>query len=148
MAVVAEASPPATLVASDNVRALLSPALTQSLLSLAVIFPRLLSTTTLFVLLRAYFLSAIILRQSAYAAQLLAAQSYYACSLMARQLFAAAKQSLKLGWKATERLRKKLIFELAVFVLGTGGNSMILLVFWPGWIVIGGVLGVTMWACR
>jgi len=51
---------------------------------------------------------------------------------------------MRRSWKASEKLRNKLFFELVVFVLG-GGNGMILLVFWPGWIVIGGgVLGVWM----
>jgi len=30
-----------------------------------------------------------------------------------------------------------MFFEFAVFILG-GGNQVILIVFWPGWIVVGG----------
>lgn len=47
----------------------------------------------------------------------------------------AGKEMGRMGWKATEGLRKKLWFEFMVFVLG-GGNGLFLLVFWPGWIVL------------
>lgn len=42
-------------------------------------------------------------------------------------------------WESrTVRLvRRKLFFEFAVFILG-GGNSIILLLFWPGWLLVGG----------
>ncbi len=39
---------------------------------------------------------------------------------------------------AAERLRKKLCFELALAVLGPGGNGVLLVVLWPGWVVVGG----------
>lgn len=54
---------------------------------------------------------------------------------------------MKRGWKATEELRKKLFFEFMAFVLGAGGNQILLVVFWPGWVVlVGGAVGI-WWAC-
>lgn len=53
---------------------------------------------------------------------------------------------MKMGWKATESLRKKLLYEFADFVLGSG-NSLVLLVFWPGWIVVGGGVWGVKWVC-
>ena len=139
-------APPSTLLApTSNVLSFLPPALTQSLY-LAVIFQRLLSTTTVFVLFRAYLLSGLLLRQSFFACEILLVQSYYASALVAHQLFLATKQSLRLGWRATEPLRKKLLFEFMVFVLGSG-NGIILLVFWPGWLVVGPGVWCMMWAC-
>ncbi|KAG5979413.1 hypothetical protein E4U55_005189 [Claviceps digitariae] len=41
--------------------------------------------------------------------------------------------------KSTEALRKKLFYEFAVFVLGCG-NPVILLLLWPGWLIVGGLV--------
>lgn len=120
---------------STNILNILSPALTHSLY-LATIFQRLLSTTVLFVLFRGYHLSIILLRQSFYAAELLILQSYYALALLSKQLFSTTKQAAKASWRAAKPLREKLFFEFMVFVLG-GGNGLFLVVFWPGWIVVG-----------
>lgn len=42
-------------------------------------------------------------------------------------------------WKGSEGLRRKLWFELVVFVLGNG-NGILLIVFWPGWIMVVGLV--------
>ncbi|CAL3971468.1 unnamed protein product [Diplocarpon coronariae] len=112
---------------------LLSPALAHSL-TLFSVCHRLLSTTTLFLFLRTYMLSLLLLRNSLYASQFLALQ-------LARNSLAAVRAACRMGWKATENLRKKLFFEFMVFVLG-GGNALMLVLFWPGWIVLGGALGL------
>jgi hypothetical protein len=65
-------------------------------------------------------------------------QSYYVSALLAKQLFWTSKVSLQGSWEVTEKLRSKLFFELVVFFLGPGGNNLLLMVFWPGWIVVGG----------
>ena len=119
----------ATTSSQNNILTLFSPALAHSLYFVAIL-QRFLSTTTLFVFLRCYLLSAVVLRQSYYATQVLAIQGYYALSMVTRH-------ALSMGWKATEPIRKKLFFEFAVFILGNG-NGLLLLMFWPGWLVIGG----------
>ncbi|KAG6000926.1 hypothetical protein E4U21_004877 [Claviceps maximensis] len=50
-------------------------------------------------------------------------------------------------WEArsTQALRKKLFYEVAVFILGSG-NPVILLLLWPGWLVVGGLLFIS-WLC-
>jgi hypothetical protein len=98
------------------------------------------------VLFRAYLLSGLLLRQSFYATEIFLAQSYYASRLVAQQFFLASKRSLSLAWRKTNPLRKKLFFEFMVFVLGGGGNGIILLVFWPGWLVVGPGVWCVMWA--
>lgn len=146
MALTMQSSAPAIFTTSDtNILSLLSPAFTHSIY-LAVILQRLLSTTTLFLLFRAYFLSAMILRQSFYVSQILLLKSHYTSCLVSRQLFIVSKHGMKTGWKATENFRNRLLFEFMVWILG-GGNSVILVVFWPGWIVIGGGLFGVLWAC-
>lgn len=130
---------------STNIVKLLSPALTHSLY-FAAVFQRLLSTTTLFLFLRAYVSSLFILRQTFHASQLLLMQSSYASALLAKQVYPVFKFTVKKGWKATEKFRNKLFFEIMAFVLGSGGNQILLVVFWPGWIVLGGAW-VIWWAC-
>lgn len=131
---------------SANILTILSPALTHSLY-LAAILQRLLSTTTLFLFLRAYLSSLFILRQTFYATQLLLIQSYHASALLARGTYPIVKMGGRRGWKATEKFRKKLFFEFTAFVLGSGGNQLLLLVFWPGWVVLGGGAMGIRWAC-
>jgi len=134
-------TPPMAIITSRNANVLtvISPALSHTLY-FAAILQRLLSTTTVFVLFRAYILSLLLLQQSFYASQTLLIQGYNASTILANQMCFVGKY----GWKATESLRKKLFFEFIVFILGSG-NGLILLVFWPGWIVLG---GSTYLVCR
>jgi hypothetical protein len=139
MTILTSPTTPSNLLTTPNNRpilTLLSPALSSSLY-LAAVFQRLVSTTTLFLFLRAYILSLVILRQSYHISQLLLLHSYYASSSLAKNGYWASKEGMRRSWKASERLRNKLFFELVVFVLGSG-NGIILIVFWPGWLVVGG----------
>ncbi|CZT45357.1 uncharacterized protein RSE6_05661 [Rhynchosporium secalis] len=120
---------------------LFPPALTHSL-NIASSFQRLLSTTTLFLFLRTYMLSLILLKNSFYVSQVLLLKAFYTSLLVANNSFVIAKEVTMRAWKASESLRKKLFFEFMVFILG-GGNVLFLLVFWPGWIVPLSVYG--MW---
>lgn len=114
----------------------LTPALAHALY-FAAVFRRILGSTTLFVAFRAYLLSLVLLRQSFYASQLILLQSYYATVLLSKQLFAAGKQIVRMAWKSTEAIRRKLFFEFMVFLLGSG-YGLLLVVLWPGWLFIGG----------
>ncbi|KAI0022465.1 hypothetical protein F4780DRAFT_173490 [Xylariomycetidae sp. FL0641] len=38
--------------------------------------------------------------------------------------------------KRIRRLRKKLEFEFFTLILGSGGNSLCLMIFWPGWAIV------------
>lgn len=130
-------NPSTSLSTSQNhLLTILSHPLTNSLY-LASIFQQLLSTTTLFILFRAYILTLLLFRQSFSTTQILLVQAYYTVALLTKQLVNASKQAIKLGWKATERFRNKLFFEFMVFILG-GGNGLLLVILWPGWIVLGG----------
>ena len=130
----------ASTTASSQILTLLAPALTHSF-NFASIFRRLISTTALFVLFRAYILSALLLRHSLYTTQILLIRSYCATMLLSKQGCLATKTAMRMAWKSMEPLGKRILFEIALFLLG-GGNLLLLVIFWPGWIVIGGVLGV------
>ncbi|PFH55620.1 hypothetical protein XA68_17944 [Ophiocordyceps unilateralis] len=41
--------------------------------------------------------------------------------------------------RAVELVRARLFYEFALFILG-GGNALFLLLFWPGWVLVGFVL--------
>jgi hypothetical protein len=141
MAVLTATSNPTTILATAHnttpILTLLSPAVTNSLY-LAHILQQLLSTTTLFLLFRAYLLSLFVLQRSFFFSQLLLIQTLYAASVLGENAFWSSKHGMKVVWRSTEGMRKKLFYEFMVFVLGSGGNAAILVVFWPGWILIGG----------
>jgi hypothetical protein len=139
MSVLAASTNPTTILTTQNTKtilALLSPAFANSLY-LATILQRLLSTTTLFLLFRSYLLSIFLLQQSHHASQILLIQSLYASSIACKNAYWASKKGTRLLWRSTERMRKKLFMEFMIFVLG-GGNQLILVLFWPGWIIVGG----------
>ena len=134
------------LVRSDvNHVTSLSPVFTRSLY-LATFLPRLLSTTTIFLTFRVYLLTAILLRQSFSSSQYLLVQTYYACVILTEVALLRAKTIMNLGWRATENLRKKLFFEFMVFLLG-GGYGLLLIILWPGWIVVG-IGALVLWWVR
>jgi hypothetical protein len=105
---------------------------------LTTVLSRLISNTTRVPTLQLFILSQVLLIQAYWVASLLAVQSYYASLLVLRQGWWLGKGGVRYAWKGSEGLRKKLWFELVVFVLGNG-NGIVLILFWPGWIVIAGI---------
>ncbi|KAG9245215.1 hypothetical protein BJ878DRAFT_31258 [Calycina marina] len=95
-----------------------------------------LRTTTVFLFFRSYTMSLLLFRQSVYASQIVVLQSWYAASAMVQTLYTRGKEIAWAAWKVTERLRQKLFFEFMVFILG-GGYAFLLVLLWPGWIVVG-----------
>ena len=136
---IASSNPTTTLTTSQNAKpipALLSPALSSSLY-LAAILQQLLSTTTIFVLVRTYLLSLFLVQQSYNASQVLLIRSLYASSLLCEKASWVSKQGMRVLWKRTEGIRQRLFREFMIFILG-GGNQLFLVIFWPGWILVGG----------
>jgi hypothetical protein len=122
-----------TLSQSNYIISALYPALTHSL-KFALLFQRLLSTTTFFVCAR---LSIFTL----YTTKLLLLNALYASKLLVLNLLIASKVvALRIAsavWKHTEKARRKLFFELMLWILNP--NAVALFVFWPGWIVLAGI---------
>ncbi|KAI1495429.1 hypothetical protein F5X99DRAFT_148188 [Biscogniauxia marginata] len=48
--------------------------------------------------------------------------------------------------KRIRRLRKKLEFEFFTLILSSGGNYLFLVIFWPGWWILG-IFGMILWKC-
>lgn len=112
-------------------------------LQVALECKRLLSTASLFVLVRTYFIASQVL----FASQNIAIQSLVTSRLL---LFTALSLWKKAWWtvwdsRTTRRLRKKVVFEFFTLILGCG-NSFCLLVFWPGWWILG-FIGLMTWIC-
>lgn len=64
--------------------------------------------------------------------------------IVALVLAQALAQAAWHAWtsRSVRTLRKKLVFEAAVLVLGPGGNNLLLALLWPGW----AVLAAAVWA--
>lgn len=119
----------------ELISAIVSPALINSIY-LATALQWFLSNTTIFLLLRAHLISMVLLRQGVFASQVLLIRGYYASMALGRQLLWTVKKVMQVAWKPVEKLRQKLFLEFMHFVLG-GGNGLVLLVFWPGWLFLG-----------
>lgn len=98
--------------------------------------------------LHSLYLSHILFINSLWASQLLLISSWYASRVLLIQSWYAGlvlRKSCVWGfwkwWKVIEPFRQKLFFEFMVFILAHG-RHLVLVVFWPGWIVIGGVASI------
>lgn len=87
---------------------------------------RALSNLSLFLFLRSWFI----------AAQLLVVGRFAARFAMAIADWSG--KGIYQAWnsKPACRLRKKFEFEFYTFVLGAGGNNLLVVVFWPGWWIL------------
>ncbi|KAK3352873.1 hypothetical protein B0T25DRAFT_568122 [Lasiosphaeria hispida] len=109
-------------------------------LNRALQFQQLLSSATLLLFIRTVF-----------AARLLATILLLASRVAAFRTLLAVNITKRLSWslwdsKPSRRFRKKLEFEFFVLVLGPGGNALLLLLFWPGWIILGLLVLCVLWA--
>jgi hypothetical protein len=104
------------------------------------------SSLSVFLGLQAYALASVTFAAALYASKVIAFQAYLATKFGAFYAYLASAKAASEVYrsKTLKMLRRKLFFEFAVFILGGGGNAMILMVFWPGWLVIGGAT-YAMW---
>ncbi|KAI1857489.1 hypothetical protein JX265_011224 [Neoarthrinium moseri] len=110
-------------------------------LEVAVQCQQMLSGLSLFLFLRTYFAVSCLL----FASRIVAVQSAFVSRFMLLQTAMLSKRFGRAVWNSQpiRRLRKKLQFEFFTFVLG-GGNSLCLLLFWPGWWILG-LMTITAW---
>ncbi|KAI1075783.1 hypothetical protein F5B20DRAFT_373012 [Whalleya microplaca] len=117
--------PRAVVQQSSDITAILAPTL-----QVAFRCQRLLGTMSLFLYLRVALFASHIL----WAGQIVAIQSFIASKLIG---FHAATLGYGLwNTSAVKRLRKKVVFEFFTLILGSGGNNLCLMMFWPGWWVL------------
>lgn len=83
---------------------------------------RVVASTMLYILLRLQTILSIVVRQVFYTV---------------RHAWRTGKAVVRHAWKKTEKARDRVFFEFMVWILNP--HAVALLVFWPGWIVIGGL---------
>lgn len=100
------------------------------------------STASLFLVLQACLLSSIVFSYLWLVCRVLSVQVFLASRLLGLMMARLAKRAAWWLWrcKAVGRLRKKLMVEFFVLVLGPSGNALVLMIFWPGWLVLAGLV--------
>lgn len=107
------------------------------------------TTASLFLILRACFLGSIVLSHLWLVCRVLSVQAFLTTRLLGLTIGRLAKSAVWRLWrsKAVRRLRKKLVMEFFVLVLGPSGNALVLVIFWPGWLVLAGLVWLAwIWA--
>jgi hypothetical protein len=109
------------------------------LLNLAIWFQQILSSATLLLFLRTYLAARVIGAALLFGSRVAALNAFFASRLLALKSATMTQQALTMLWNSQTsiRLRKKLEYEFFVLILGPTGNLMCLLLFWPGWVVLG-----------
>jgi len=116
------------------------------LVSSAVQFQQLLSTAAFHLFIRTYFAASIVATTSLWASKNIAWRSFIASRIIVARALSLTKRAAWTAWdcKRARRFRKRLEFELFVLILGPGGNALLLMLFWPGWLMLA-VLGLGIW---
>ncbi|KAK3306414.1 uncharacterized protein B0T15DRAFT_491964 [Chaetomium strumarium] len=116
------------------------------LVNSALQFQQLIGSAAFHLFVRTYFAASILATTSLWASKSIAWRTFLASRILAAKSFALTKRLAWAGWdcKRSRRLRKRLEFELFVLLLGPGGNALLLMVFWPGWLMLA-LLGWGLW---
>jgi hypothetical protein len=109
-------------------------------------FQQLLSTAAFHLFIRTYFAASIVATTSLWASKNIAWRSFIASRIIVARALSLTKRAAWTAWdcKRARRFRKRLEFELFVLILGPGGNALLLMLFWPGWLMLA-VLGLGIW---
>jgi hypothetical protein len=108
------------------------------LVNSAVQFQHLIGCAVFHLFVRTYFAASIVATASLWASKSIAWRTFLASRvIVARALFLASRL-IWTAWdcKRSRRFRKRLEFELFILLLGPGGNSLLLMLFWPGWLML------------
>ncbi|EHK24347.1 uncharacterized protein TRIVIDRAFT_30212 [Trichoderma virens Gv29-8] len=90
---------------------------------------------SLFICLQSYFISYALLVGTRYACF----YAFVASAFILKHGFAMSTKAIVDVWdsKSVQKVRARIFYEFAVFILGCG-NALFLVVFWPGWLILGG----------
>ncbi|KAK4233900.1 hypothetical protein C8A03DRAFT_38353 [Achaetomium macrosporum] len=116
------------------------------LINSALQFQQLLGSAALHLVVRTYFAASILATTSLCASKSIAWRTFLASRILVAKTLALTKRIAWAAWdcKRSRRLRKRLEFELFVLLLGPGGNALMLMLFWPGWLMLA-LLGWGLW---
>ncbi|KAG8673353.1 hypothetical protein FPOAC2_06796 [Fusarium poae] len=118
----------------SNITRLIGPSL-----QIALRFQSLVGSISIFLCLRVCYVASITFASVLYASKTVTFKAFVAAKFSAFHSFNMSSQALASAWnsKKVQRLRNKIWYEFAVFVLGSG-NLIFLMLFWPGWWVLAG----------
>ncbi|KAJ6443242.1 mediator complex, subunit Med1 [Purpureocillium lavendulum] len=110
-------------------------------LILATRWQRFVATTSCSVLLHAYLTASATLAHVLHAGRFLAVWALGAAKVGALHGLLMSGKAVADAWDSqpVRSVRQKFFYEFAVFILG-GGNAIILLLFWPGWLILAGAI--------
>ncbi|KAL0944866.1 uncharacterized protein CTRU02_202753 [Colletotrichum truncatum] len=112
---------------------------------LAIRFQRLIAVASSLLFVYGHLLATSTLTSTVIATRLFATHSTHVSKATMLMLM----RSMRSAWdcKKIRSMRKKLFMEFATTILGPGGNMLIIMVFWPGWwLILGLVLSARMLA--
>lgn len=94
---------------------------------------------SLFICLQTYLTSHALFIATSYACKHLLFYAFVTAAFLLKHGFAMSAKAVCDIWdsRSVQKVRARLFYEFAVFILGCG-NAMFLVLFWPGWLLVGG----------
>lgn len=116
------------------------------LVNTAVQFQQLIGSAAFHLVVRTYFAATVVATVSLWASRSIAWRAFLASRILVARTFLLTKHLAWTAWdsKGSRRFRKRLEFELFILLLGPGGNTLFLMLFWPGWLMLA-FLGWGVW---
>ncbi|KAL2152912.1 hypothetical protein VTH82DRAFT_4067 [Thermothelomyces myriococcoides] len=104
----------------------------------AVQFQQLIGSAAFHIAVRAYFAATIAATVSLWASRSIAWRALLGSRAVVERGLLLAKWLARSAWdsKPSRRLRRRLELELFIWFLGPGGNTLLLMLFWPGWLML------------
>ena len=116
------------------------------LVNSAAQFQHLIGSAVFHLFVRTYFAATIVATASLWASKSIAWRVFLASRIIVARALFLASRLIWTAWdcKRSRRFRKRLEFELFILLLGPGGNSLLLMLFWPGWLMLA-AMGWGVW---
>jgi hypothetical protein len=93
---------------------------------------------TQYLFMRAYYAASFMVYYTLLLTQIFAFHSCATSKFLAVRTASTCRSLYRAIWdsRRIKRIRKRIEFEFFVTILGPSGNNVLLLVFWPGWLLI------------
>ncbi|KAL2158867.1 hypothetical protein VTH06DRAFT_4059 [Thermothelomyces fergusii] len=106
--------------------------------SQSVQFQQLIGSAAFHIAVRAYFVAAVAATVSLWASRSIVWKTLLGSRVVVEKGLFLAKRLSWNAWdsKPSRRLRRRLELELFSWLLGPGGNTLLLMLFWPGWLML------------
>lgn len=100
-------------------------------------FQQVVSSAAFYLLVRTYFATSLVAAASLLVSRSIAWRGFLVSKLLVARTIGLSRNVAWTLWdcKRSRRFRKKLEFEFYTMLLGPGGNAVLLMLFWPGWLL-------------